>query len=247
MFGTNVVRHVEQRTDNRFRVQEIFRTIQGEGPFTGTPAIFLRLAGCNLRCHFCDTDFESNYENLMTVPEIFTAIEKLASHSIRLVVVTGGEPLLQPIDHIMWAMSHYHFQIETAGTVNPFTGYTLADLCVSKVSERPTPGRMSLVISPKTPTLNKQIANWAYAYKYLIRADGGFDEADGLPIDNTQQKEPILVHPLAKPPPGFPPHRIFLQPIDDEHKKENTDLAIEICLEYGYRLSLQTHKMIGLP
>jgi len=248
MFGTNPVRHLENRTDGMFRVQEIFRTIQGEGPFVGTPAIFIRLAGCNLRCHFCDTDFESNYENLMSVFDIQKRVETLAGHGIRLVVVTGGEPLLQRVDNLVVTMPGYHFQIETAGTVNPFNGFILSDLCVSKLSERPVPGRMSIVISPKTPVLNKQIANWAHSYKYIVSINANIDRDDGLPVDNTQQlEEGVSMYPLAKPPPGFPRNRIFIQPCDDLNKPENTKLAIDVCLEYGYRLSLQTHKLIGLP
>lgn len=72
------------------RVNEIFYSIQGEGRYTGTPAIFIRLAGCNLRCNFCDTEHQP-YQDL-TEEEIMRQIADFpASH----IVITGGEPMLQ--------------------------------------------------------------------------------------------------------------------------------------------------------
>ena len=72
------------------RVNEIFYSIQGEGAHSGEAAIFLRLSGCNLRCHFCDTEHQP-YQNL-TENEICDEIAKYPAH---LVVITGGEPTLQ--------------------------------------------------------------------------------------------------------------------------------------------------------
>ena len=72
------------------RVNEIFYSIQGEGYHTGTPATFIRLSGCNLKCPFCDTDFKDYTQ--MTEKEIVTEVSK---NSAALVVVTGGEPSLQ--------------------------------------------------------------------------------------------------------------------------------------------------------
>ena len=72
------------------RVNEIFYSLQGEGLHTGTPAVFLRLSGCNLRCPFCDTKHESFTE--MTEEEI---VEKVSAYPSRTIVITGGEPMLQ--------------------------------------------------------------------------------------------------------------------------------------------------------
>lgn len=72
------------------RINEIFYSLQGEGYFTGTPAVFIRFSGCNLRCPFCDTQHESFTE--MTEAEI---AEIAAGYPARHVVVTGGEPSLQ--------------------------------------------------------------------------------------------------------------------------------------------------------
>ena len=72
------------------RVNEIFYSLQGEGRYTGTAAIFVRLAGCNMRCDFCDTQHEAYVE--LTEDEI---ARQTAKYPARHVVVTGGEPTLQ--------------------------------------------------------------------------------------------------------------------------------------------------------
>ncbi len=72
------------------RVNEIFYSLQGEGFFTGTPSVFVRLSGCNLKCPFCDTQYET-YEE-MTEEDIVAAVSQ---YPARHIVVTGGEPSLQ--------------------------------------------------------------------------------------------------------------------------------------------------------
>lgn len=95
------------------RVNEIFYSIQGEGRFTGTPAIFIRFAGCNLNCNFCDTEYKSYKE--YTEDEIMLEI---AEYPTRHVVITGGEPMLQLTVSLMDKLHKtYKFvQIETNGT-----------------------------------------------------------------------------------------------------------------------------------
>lgn len=78
-------------TENRhYRINEIFYSLQGEGYFTGTAAVFLRMSGCNRTCSFCDTD-HSSYR-LLTAEEIVSEVSAFATRHI---VITGGEPLLQ--------------------------------------------------------------------------------------------------------------------------------------------------------
>ena len=95
------------------RINEIFYSLQGEGNFTGTPAVFIRFSGGNMRCSFCDTKHESFQE--MTEEDIISTVNKYpASH----VVITGGEPGLQlnkTLIKLLHESKHY-VQIETNGT-----------------------------------------------------------------------------------------------------------------------------------
>ena len=95
------------------KVNEIFYSLQGEGHYTGSPAVFVRFAGCNLRCWFCDTDFEKGDE--MSEDEI---VEAVLQYPTRYVVITGGEPTLQ-ITASLCDKLHAHglyLMMETNGT-----------------------------------------------------------------------------------------------------------------------------------
>lgn len=98
-----------------YKVNEIFYSLQGEGFFTGTAAVFLRFCGCNRRCRFCDTDFANGRD--MTADEIVTEISKFPSRHL---IVTGGEPTLQFDSELIRAIKAERFfiQIETNGS-NP--------------------------------------------------------------------------------------------------------------------------------
>jgi len=96
------------------RINEIFTSIQGEGFFTGVPAVFVRTSGCNLKCSFCDTNHESGEE--MSIEAI---LKEVAKNNIRHIVITGGEPTLQPELPQLVEQLHakgYFIQIETNGT-----------------------------------------------------------------------------------------------------------------------------------
>src|SRR4051812_2880501 len=96
MFGRNPVRKQEQGDGGTLWVQAVFYTLQGEGPFSGHPSVFVRLGGCNLRCVWCDTDFESSSWR-PRLDELLARIEAVRPESCDLVVITGGEPFRQNI------------------------------------------------------------------------------------------------------------------------------------------------------
>lgn len=98
----------------KYKVNEIFYSLQGEGYYTGTPAVFLRFSGCNRACEFCDTDFAAYTE--MDAAEI---AEACAAFPSRHLVATGGEPLLQLDSVLLRALKlkHFYVQIETNGSL----------------------------------------------------------------------------------------------------------------------------------
>lgn len=96
------------------KINEIFYSIQGEGFHTGTPAVFVRFSGCNLKCPFCDTKHQTGEE--MTVQQI---IDKVSKYPARMVVLTGGEPGLQITSQFVreLKMIGKYVAVETNGTI----------------------------------------------------------------------------------------------------------------------------------
>ena len=246
MFGTNPVHKQELGNGQSLRVQEVFLTIQGEGPLAGTPAVFIRMAGCNLRCKFCDTEFDSGYEVPISLKSLLAKVmEAQGSCEVLLVVITGGEPLLQNIEPLCSNLASlgYQVQIETAGTV-----------WVPGLEDM---DELTIVVSPKTRKIHSMIEKWATDWKYIIIA-GETDPVDGLPMGTTQRlkleglKKPRGVSLIAKPPPHITSNHIFLQPCDagkgfEVQSERNRQFAAQLAIRHGYRLSLQQHKILNLP
>ncbi|MFM8376082.1 MAG: 7-carboxy-7-deazaguanine synthase [Phenylobacterium sp.] len=208
-----------------YAVKEIFLTLQGEGGQAGRAAVFCRFAGCNLwsgreedrataACNFCDTDFVG-----MDGPGggRFASAEALADAihgawtggpEARLVVLTGGEPLLQVDAALVDALHARGFSIalETNGSLP----------C--------PPGIDWICVSPK-------------------------GQVPVVQLTGTELK-------LVYPQPGVDPaafeawdfERFLLQPMDGPRLAENTRAAIDYCLSHPrWRLSVQTHKTLGIP
>lgn len=101
---------------SKMKINEIFYSLQGEGFWTGTPMVFLRLAGCNLHCPFCDTEWKSFEE--MSENEILEAITQFPTHKI---CITGGEPCLQLTESFVNRLHQNDFtvHVESNGTIIP--------------------------------------------------------------------------------------------------------------------------------
>jgi len=210
-----------------YAVKEIFYTLQGEGANAGRPAVFCRFAGCNLWtgreedrptaiCRFCDTDFFGvdgpGGGKFPVADTLAAAVERewpdAGGRGKRLVVCTGGEPLLQLDRPLIEALHARGFEVavETNGTIAP------------------PPGIDWLCLSPK-------------ADAELIVTSG--DELK-------------LVYPQARGEPeryrDLDFRHFFLQPMDGPDRERNTRLALAYCLANPqWRLSLQTHKILGIP
>ena len=211
-------------------VHSIFYTIQGEGPFAGYPAVFVRLAGCNLRCPLCDTDYTSGRR--LVGPVGLLELVNEVNEKAKLVVITGGEPFRQNITPAVNTLLNagYAVQIETNGTLYqegfPYEAVTT-------------------VVSPKAGTINRQLVEHPgaiAALKYVMQAD--CCAPDGLPAL-------ALAHPaapqVARPPAAFP-GVVYLQPADEKDEIKNAanlSAVVESCLDNGYTLGIQIHKIIN--
>ena len=111
------------------KVSEIFYSIEGEGIEIGRPEVFIRLAGCNLRCDWCDTKYALNDGKEMTVGEI---IQEIRRHPCRSISITGGEPLLQGEELLKLVEElkrrNYWIQLNTNGTLFDQRIFELVDL-----------------------------------------------------------------------------------------------------------------------
>jgi 7-carboxy-7-deazaguanine synthase len=210
--------------ESKYKIKEIYYTIQGEGHHAGRPAVFCRFSGCNLWsgreidrdkaiCKFCDTDFwgtDGVNGGKYTAEELGLYVRSLypkESKSRPFVVCTGGEPALQ-IDEKLINTFHQlglEIAIETNGTVELAKGIDW--VCVS----------------PKADT----------------------------EIIVTKGNELKLVYPQKENIPSMYEHldfdHFYLQPLDDKNQKENTSLCVAFCLTHPqWKLSVQTHKYIGI-
>lgn len=231
MFGHNVPRPREHGTN--LQVHKVFYTIQGEGPFAGDPAVFIRLTGCNLRCWFCDTEWGDDTDPWMESEAIADAAWRARTGPCDLAVITGGEPARQDLERLFVELRKQGFarvQIETSGTFwqDCFDFHFV-----------------TVVVSPKTakvhPTFRRRKVTWKYVLK-----DGEIDPGDGLPSAPMQRINGSNVYgggAPARPNPGDP---VYLQPVDEhdglQKENRNTAAMVASALKFGYRAGLQLHK-----
>ena len=208
-----------------YAVKECFLTLQGEGAQSGSRAVFLRFAGCNLwsgreedraaaQCNFCDTDFVGTDGEgggkFANADQLAEQVERLwgEGEELRLVVITGGEPMLQ-LDEVLVEALHargFRIAVESNGTLPA------------------TPGVDWLCISPKAGT---DVVQRSGNELKLVWPQSGIDpaELEQWRFDN-----------------------FLVQPMDCERRQEAIDAAIKLAMERPkWRLSLQAHKVVGLP
>lgn len=196
------------------KVNEIFYSVQGEGRYTGTPAVFVRFASCNLNCWFCDTEFHSFTE--MSEDEIVAEASKYAS---RYVVITGGEPTLQ-ITASLTAKLHavgFFIMLETNGTRALPEGCEVDWITCSPKLREPSPS----VIYP----LNIQrIDELKVVYEGAMQNMAQYDSIQAAEY----RLQPCCIG-------------------DRQKDKAITNQTIEYILAHPkWRLSLQTHKILGV-
>lgn len=219
----------------------LFFTIQGEGPFSGRRAVFVRLAGCNLQCPGCDTEYTDGRQMIgiqWLRDAIFAELYNFARENQSrppIIVITGGEPFRQNIGPLLVELSTLgtHIQIESNGVFAPpaeFEGLQMSN-------------SVSLVVSPKTSKIHPECHRLADAFKYVLDYRS-VSALDGLPVR-------ALDHPaalgVARPTRSTVP--IYLNPYDAqdvEHNQRNLRAVAQSCQRFGYIMGVQLHKLAGL-
>ena len=201
------------------RINEIFYSIQGEGRYTGTPAVFVRFAGCNLNCWFCDTEFNSFTE--MSEDEIVADVSQYPS---RHMVITGGEPPLQLTASLIDRLHTigFYIMLETNGTQPLPEGCTIDWITCSP--KHPSPNTHHPSPNSHYPIRIQRIDELKVVYEGA--------EQDMSQYDAIQAKE------------------YSLQPCYTGDRQKDTlitNQTIDYILTHPkWRLSLQTHKILGV-
>lgn len=214
-------------------VHSIFSTIQGEGPFCGRPAVFVRLAGCNLQCPGCDTEYTEHRERLnygSILQAVHSRLDSTGSNA-NLIVISGGEPFRQKIAPFVDFLIENNFdvQIETNGSMQ-------IPLELSSMA--------TVVCSPKTAKLHPSALHRANAFKYVMKA-GSVREADGLPLQALDHRATPYI---ARPHSSFK-GKIYLQPMDEQDDVLNHFNIAEVlasAMKFNYTVQLQIHKLLNV-
>lgn len=272
MFGTNEItgqRAFKDAPMNSLQVVSIFYTIQGEGPLSGRPAVFVRLAKCNLACSFCDTTFDKG--TWMTFDEIEEKAWNSISPELRppeyihnkvILVITGGEPTLQPnLSGFLLGQSGKwaEIQVESNGLIERLLPLGTVLVVSPKCTEPMLPPSGSLKRGHYLKPLTAQLMR-ADALKFVV--DSNPLNAYHMPpawADQWmhEQEKPVYISPMNAYQEGKPlqllrdgkgaPPSIWTPGLLDRARNEaNHAHAADLCMKFGYHLSLQTHLYAGL-
>ena len=223
------------------KVHSIFWTLQGEGPFTGQAAVFLRLAGCNLQCPGCDTEYTAGAGGA-SIHNILRRVEDerpVDTTGQKLLVITGGEPFRQNIaPFAALAVQHgWHVQVETNGVLPPQEYQTLERLALYRKA-------LTIVVSPKTAKVNDDLTHLAHCFKYVLAADS-IREEDGLPLQALGNK----CSPYVARPPLYFRGPVYVNPMDakdPEVNAANLRATAASAMKHGFIMGVQLHKAVGL-
>ncbi|MFO0898116.1 MAG: 7-carboxy-7-deazaguanine synthase QueE [Pirellulales bacterium] len=168
------------------KIAEIFHSLQGEGRLVGTPSVFVRASGCNLRCWFCDTPYTSWQPegHDLSVAEILTRVAEWDSPHV---VLTGGEPMLfselVPLSHELRARGR-HITIETAGTLHLPVACDLMSISPKLSGSTPSAARSPYwrrrhERSRHVPrVIHRLLAEFDYQLKFVVAEPGDCDEVE---------------------------------------------------------------------
>jgi 7-carboxy-7-deazaguanine synthase len=202
----------------RYLVKEMFGpTLQGEGAHAGRPCVFLRFAACNLACSWCDTDFAPEGARRYTVDEIVARLVELDVNNARMVVVTGGEPTLQWDQPLAEALHAAGFRVHMESNGTRPLGAAVDWLTVSPKPQF-HPSSISLVVDLSVSEL-----------KVVID-----DTVDEVTLDRYAERY-RCAHYFAQPC------------MNDRYAHHLSRTLALVHVRPAWRLSLQLHKILGVP
>ena len=210
--------------DTTYRVSEVFLSLQGEGPSAGTPAHFVRLQGCDVGCHWCDTKYSWDAAGGREVPAGRLWTEARGLGDAPLLVVTGGEPLEHPglVVLLEQALDRWpRVEVETSGIAPPPLSHP----------------RLFYNVSPKLPSATPRWAGtWRLAAAWVAEPNATFKIVVGDPPDPEDAVRLIAEHRI-------PGARVMLMPegLTDEQVRGHAAPIAELCRRTGFRMSPRLH------
>lgn len=216
---------------------ELFATIQGEGVTAGTPSVFVRLSGCNLKCSWCDTKYTWDWTQYKPAQEqtpvsVCDLAQMVQSHHLSNVVITGGEPLnqgrrLQPFLTLLKEQG-MRVEVETNGTLEPTNELAR---CVDQWNVSP---KLANSGNPSTSRESPQALRW------FADCEDAFFKFVIVSIDDVREVD-LMVQKYA-----IPSKRVMLMPEarSPEELTRRSITLVEACLTRGYRLGTRLHVLL---
>jgi len=210
------------------RISEIFYSIQGEGRLLGTPSVFIRTSGCNLRCVWCDTPYTSWQPEGKTW-SLKKILGEVAKYPTRHVVITGGEPLLAPeLEELTDRLkqSGAHITIETAATVfKPVIGdlISMSPKLANSTPWQRARGKFAEMHERRRlnfPVMQKYIEGYDYQLKFVVELRQDFAEIEKI-LSQLRGVDPARV-------------LIMAQGITNRELNLKAKWLVELCKQYGF-------------
>jgi len=184
----------------KINLVEHFYSLQGEPQSLGRPAYFLRFPGCNLKCTFCDTTYASRTEKGKMI-ELSTLLEKIMLYETKLIVITGGEPLLRKRELLElhnFLPQDYIFEIETNGTQQPLWFTNKKREIRYNISPKLNSSGNKLSSRYQPIILNKFLENTDCIFKFVVKNNTDFKEVNKIVKQLSIPKSLIWIMPEGK-------------------------------------------------
>ena len=223
------------------QVTEIFYSLQGEGKLTGLPCAFLRLAGCNLHCRYCDSRYAHSAQDAQTLA-LDNVAEQLLAYPTRHIVITGGEPLLaDDLGELCKQLrtAGRHVTLETSATVNNIVEVDLAS--ISPKLNNSTPRDPGLAQEHESKRLNIPAIQAYLDQAQRMRTQCQLKFVLDKPSDIEEIK--TMLAQLDKP---CPPEDVLLMPqaVNRRQLARRSAWVAELCKEHGYRFCTRLHILL---